>query len=102
MTQHFALSYQHLYHKQAQCYREEIHELLIIFFENNGLELFLIQLPYVIDDGIQSEFVVAGMDIGPISGLRNFLQRIFIQFGNDNIAFGVFQKPVFIGIGCPC
>ena len=95
MTQYFPFADKHLQDQESERDGEEIHILLIIFFENYGIEFLVIELADIVNDGIQSEFIVAGMHVRSVARLRDFFQCRLVQFRHDDIALGVFQQPAF-------
>ena len=59
MTQYFPFADKHLQDQESERDGEEIHILLVIFFENYGIELLVIELADIVNDWVQSEFIVA-------------------------------------------
>ena len=57
------LTYQHLDDEKGQRNGEEIHILFVVFLEDCGVELLVLETADVVDNGIEAELVLAGTDI---------------------------------------
>src|SRR5574344_2713586 len=51
-----------------------------------------LQLVDLVNNRVQAEFLVAGMDIRSVSGGCNLLEQILVQLCDDDVAVPVFQQ----------
>src|SRR5574344_719897 len=93
MSLRLPLANQHFQYEKCQCNSKEIHKLFVVFFKHHRLQFLVLQFTQVINDRIQSEFIIASVDIGSFAGICDISPHLLIQFGNDNIAIFVLEQP---------